>query len=75
MRIRVRYRAYRVAYSLTWAFGVATAWLAAGYREGNAFERAMIVPIWAPCRLASNVCFVLTAQLAGEAGRRVRPRE
>jgi len=71
----LRKSAYRVAYSLTWAFGVATAWLAAGYREGNAFERAMILPVWAPFRLASNVCFIAAAALAGEAGRRVGPRD
>ena len=73
--MRIRQRAYRVAYSLTWAFGVATAWLAAGYREGNAFERAMILPLWVPFRLASNGFFILAAALAGEAGRRVGPRE
>ena len=73
--MRIRKAAYRVAYSLTWAFGVATAWLAAGYREGNALERAMILPLWAPFRVASNACFIVTAALAGEAGRRVGPRE
>jgi hypothetical protein len=73
--MRVRHHTYRVAYSLTHALGVATAWLAKGYREGTLVERILIVPIWVPFRLAFNAGFIATAVLAGETGRRVRPRD
>ena len=73
--MRIRKHAYRVVYSLTHALGVATAWLAAGYREGNAFERTMILPLWVPFRVAFNAGFIAAALLAGDTGRRVRPRD
>jgi hypothetical protein len=73
--MRIRHHAYRVVYSWTYAAGRVAAWLAAGYREGSVLERALILPAWLPFRIAFNVGFVAAAALAGEAGRRVGPRE
>jgi hypothetical protein len=71
----LRRAAYRVVYSLTIALGTATTWLATGYREGTVLERLLILPVWLPFRLAFNTCFILVVALAGEAGRRVAPRD
>jgi hypothetical protein len=70
----LRHAAYRSVYSLTFALGVATKWLASGYRDGTAVERLLILPVWLPFRLAFNAGFVVSAALAGDSARRVGPQ-
>ena len=41
---------FRIVYLPTTWVGRAVAWLADGYREASAFERAMIFPTWAVLR-------------------------
>jgi len=42
---------FRIVYHPTTWVGRAVAWLAEGYREATAFERAMIFPTWAVLRV------------------------
>jgi hypothetical protein len=44
------YLPFRIVYVPTTWVGRAVVWLADGYREAPAFERAMILPTWAVLR-------------------------
>jgi hypothetical protein len=44
------YLPFRIVYVPTWVVGRVVAWLAEGYRDAPALERALIFPTWAVLR-------------------------
>lgn len=54
---------FRIVYSPTMAVGRVVAWLAAGYRQGTALERLLILPSWLVLRIAFLVGFALLLTL------------
>jgi hypothetical protein len=58
---------FRIVYAPTMAVGRVVAWLAAGYRQGTALERALIFPSWLVLRVAFLAGFALLLTLDGAA--------